>query len=101
MKLILITAIREFEKKIKDILVHSELKAFSYVAVNGFQNLSSQDVEENWFAGDMQQNESVMFIVFSPTEKVNTVLEKFKKINSKQEFNSSIHAMALNIETAI
>ena len=55
MKLLLITAVREFEKDIKQILKKAQVKSFSYKDVKGFKDNSEDEIEGNWFATNMQE----------------------------------------------
>ncbi|MBS1580091.1 MAG: hypothetical protein JST29_10665 [Bacteroidetes bacterium] len=51
MKLLLITAVEEFEKNIKQILKHSGVKSFSVQAAKGYKNDSAGELH-NWFGID-------------------------------------------------
>lgn len=101
MKLLLITAIKEFEKNVKELLLHSGVKAFSYTPLKGFKDMSNNEVKENWFASSMQESESVMFMVFSAEENVALLFDKIGKFNDKQEFASKIHIASLSLEKTI
>ena len=98
MKLLLITAIKEFEKDIKQILKKSQVKAFSYKDVKGFKDNSEDAIEANWFATNMQENESVLFYAFVLEEKVDTLFELVEVFNKKQVTKSNIHIAVLTIE---
>ncbi len=98
MKLLLITSIQEFEKDIKQILKKASVKSFSYKAVKGFKDNSGDELESNWFASTVQENESVLFYAFVPIENVNIVFDLTEKFNEKQETISHIHIAVLNIE---
>jgi nitrogen regulatory protein PII len=98
MKLLLITAIKEFEKEIKLILKKSEVKSFSYKDVKGFKDNSEDAMAANWFATNMQENESVLFYAFVKEEKVETLFELIEVFNKAQVTKSNIHVAVLNIE---
>lgn len=98
MKLLLITAVKEFEKDIKQILKKSGVKSFSYRDVNGFKDSSGDAMEANWFATNMQENESVLFYAFVEKENVDTVFDIVAEFNGKQKTASHIHLAMLNIE---
>ena len=49
MKLILITAVAEFENEVKQILKKAQVKTFSYREVTGYRNTSEDAIESNWF----------------------------------------------------
>ncbi len=98
MKLLLITAVREFEKNIKQILKKAQVKSFSYKDVKGFKDNSADALEANWFATDMQETESVLFYAFVENEKVDVLFDMVKEFNIEQVSKSNIHIAVLNIE---
>lgn len=101
MKLILITAVKEFEKNVKEILTKSGVKVFSYSEVSGFRGSSSTSLAENWFASGGIETESLLFTVFADEHAVEVLMERIRRFNSKQEFQSTIHVAALAIENVI
>ena len=98
MKLLLITAVKEFEKDIKKMLLKSDVKAFSYKDVKGFKDNSEDAMEGNWFASNMQETESILFYAFVQEEKVDFLFGLVEKFNSEQKTKSNIHIAVLNIE---
>ena len=98
MKLLLITAVREFEKDIKQILKKAQVKSFSYKDVKGFKDNSEDDLEANWFATNMQETESVLFYAFVKEEKVDGLFDMVKEFNTEQVSKSNIHVAVQNIE---
>ena len=98
MKLLLITAVAEFSKEVKDILKKTNVKAYSYKDVTGYRNASDEAIGSNWFGTEMNENDSVLFYAFVPSENVDQVCDTIKAFNSKQETLSRIHIAVLNIE---
>ena len=98
MKLLLITAVREFEKDIKQILKKAQVKSFSYKDVKGFKDNSEDALEANWFATNMQETESVLFYAFVKEDKVDGLFDMVKEFNTEQVSKSHIHVAVLNIE---
>ena len=101
MKLLLITTIKEFEKNVKDLLVHSGVSVFSYTAVKGYKAEVQEGSADNWFASDVTESNSLMFMAFVEDEKMDEVCGKVKNFNAKQEFQSKVHVVTLNIEKSI
>ena len=101
MKLLLITTIKEFEKNVKDLLVHSGVSVFSYTAVKGYKAEGKEASADNWFASDVTESNSLMFMAFVEDEKMDEVCGKVKNFNAKQEFQSKVHVVTLNIEKSI
>ena len=50
MKLVIITAIKEFEKDIKLQLKQAKVGTFSYREVTGFRDSTEDALESNWFS---------------------------------------------------
>ena len=98
MKLLLITAVAEFAKEVKQILKKTNVKAYSYKEVKGYRNASEEAIESNWFGTEMNENDSVLFYAFVSSENVDSVCEAVKGFNAKQETQSRIHVAVLNIE---
>jgi len=98
MKLLLITAVKEFEKDIKQLLKKSGVQSFSYQDVKGFKNSSEEAVDTNWFGSEMNETQSVLFHVFIATEKLDVFCQFVKEFNIIQESKSTIHVAVLNIE---
>ncbi|MBC7844964.1 MAG: hypothetical protein H7Y10_00555 [Flavobacterium sp.] len=98
MKLLLITAVREFERDIKEILKKAQVKSFSYKDVKGFKDNSEDALEANWFAANEQEMESILFYAFVDEERMEKLFEMVKDFNAKQISKSNIHLAVLNIE---
>ena len=100
MKLLIITSISEFEKEIKLMLVKANVKNFSYKEVIGYHNTSDEAIGDNWFATEMNENESILFYAFVPSENVEMVFNSINEFNAKQETLSKIHVATVNIENS-
>ena len=100
MKLLIITSISEFEKEIKQMLVKANVKNFSYKEVIGYHNTSDEAIGDNWFATEMNENESMLFYAFVPSENVEMVFNAINEFNGKQETLSKIHVSTVNIENS-
>lgn len=98
MKLLIITAIKEFKKEIQLLLHDSDVKTFSYSKVTGYRDSTSDSVKANWFATEMNEIESVLFYAFVANSNVNLVMEAVKKLNEKQQTLSQVHVAIVNIE---
>ena len=98
MKLLLITAVAEFGKEVKQILKRANVKTYSYKEVVGYRNASDDALETNWFGTEMNENESIMFFAFVEKENVDMVYNAVSDFNLKQETLSRIHTAVLNIE---
>ncbi|QKJ64317.1 hypothetical protein [Flavobacterium sp. M31R6] len=98
MKLLLITAVKEFENQIKQLLKKASVQSFSYQEVKGFKNSTGEAVESNWFGSEMNETDSILFYAFTAKEKVDALFELVEYFNVEQESLSHIHIAVLNIE---
>lgn len=98
MKLLIITAIKVFEKDVKKILKKSGINIFSYTDINGYRDLTEQAVENNWFGYEMNENESLMFYSFATKEKTDLLFQYANEFNETQKTLSKIHVVILNVE---
>jgi hypothetical protein len=98
MKLLVITAIQEFSKDIKLMLKKSNINIYSYKDVRGFRDLSEESVESNWFAGEMDESQSIIFFAFVPKINVDAFFARADEFNAKQKTMSKVHVVVLNIE---
>jgi len=96
MKLLLITAIEEFEKDVINILKNSGVRSFSYQSVKGFKN--DKNEMNNWFGKDDIAIDSLLFTVFSEYNCVDSIYKNINEFNSKQETVSQIHIVTINSE---
>lgn len=98
MKLLIITAVLDFENDIKQMLKKAHVKTFTFKEVKGFTDLSEEAIESNWFAGDMHETESILFYAFVKKENINPLFDLVNDFNAKQVTKSNIHIAFLNIE---
>ena len=96
MKLLLITAIEEFEADVIDILKHSGVKSFSYQSVKGFKN--NKNEMSNWFGKDDIAVNSLLFTVFSDCNCIDDIYKSVNEFNQKQKTVSRIHIATINLE---
>lgn len=96
MKLLLITAIEEFETDVINILKHSGVKAFSYQSVKGYSNEKNE--MSNWFGKDDIAVNSLLFTVFSDCNCVDDIYKNVNEFNQKQKTVSRIHIATINLE---
>lgn len=98
MKLVIITAVKEFENNIKLLLTKADVKTFSFREVTGYRDSTLDAIETNWFSSEMNQTESILFYAFVKKENVEMLFELINDFNNKQKTLSHIHVAVLNIE---
>lgn len=98
MKIILIIAVEEYEKQIKNILKHSGIKAFTMQEVKGFQNYNNS---QSWFISDEISTDSVQFTIISDKECVDEIVSEVENFNLKKDTQTKIHLACWDIEKSI
>lgn len=98
MKLLIITAIAEFEKEIKLMLKKAGVKSFSYKHVIGYKEPSADAIETNWFASEVNETESILFYAFIDKNYVDSFFMEVDEFNQSQKTSSHIHLAVVNIE---
>ncbi len=101
MKLLTLTVVKEFEKDVKKLLLHSGVKAFTFMNVTGYRDASAESVDDNWFAAETNETDSLLFWAFVPAEDVVKVEAAVLHFNAKQKTLSRIHLSVLQIEKSI
>lgn len=96
MKLLLITAIEEFETDVINILKHSGVKSFSDQSVKGYRNEKNE--MSNWFGKDDIAVNSLLFTVFPDCNCVDDIYKNVNEFNQKQKTVSRIHIATINLE---
>ena len=98
MKLVLITAIAEFEKDVKKMLKEAKVKSYSYRDVRGFRDASEESMESNWFGSDMNETDSVVFYAFILQQNLDILFDEVTQFNKKQETISKVHLAVFSVE---
>lgn len=98
MKLLIITAVSEFETDIKLLLKKSGVQVFSCQTVTGYRDVTDIDIEGNWFGDEMISTESILCYAFVASTNVDQVISNIDDFNSKQDFISKIHVAEVAIE---
>ena len=98
MKLVIITAIKEFEKDIKLQLKKAHVKTFSFRDVTGYRDSTEDAVESNWFSTEMNQTESILFYAFVEEAYIDLLFVLIEDFNKQQQSLSHIHIAVVNIE---
>lgn len=101
MKLLTLTVVKEFEKDVKKLLIHTGVKAFTFMDVTGYRDASTDSVDDNWFASETNETASLLFWAFVPAEAVVKVEAAILHFNAKQTSASRIHLSILPIEKSI
>lgn len=98
MKLVIITAIADFEREIKKMLKESKVKSYSYKDVKGFRDASEEDVETNWFGSELKETESIVFYAFILQQHLDVLFDAINAFNKVQTSVSKVHVAVIPVE---
>jgi nitrogen regulatory protein PII len=98
MKLVLITAIAEFEQDVKKMLKEAKVKSYTYKDVKGFRDASEEGVETNWFGTEMNEIDSVVFYAFLPKQNIDALFDEVTEFNKQQKSISKVHLAVFSVE---
>ena len=98
MKLVVITAIAEFEKEVKKMLKNAKVLSYSYRDVKGYRDSTEEAIETNWFGSEMNETESVVFYAFVLQQNLDILFDEVKAFNNKQDSVSHVHLAVLGVE---
>lgn len=98
MKLVVITAIAEFDKEVKKMLKEANVLSYSYKEVKGYRDSTEDAVETNWFGSEMNETESIVFFAFVKKENIDKLFERVNNFNQEQQSLSHIHLAVLAVD---
>jgi len=98
MKLLIITAVKSYEKEAVKLFKQAGILAFSNTDINGFKALDQEDLIDNWFSSSVQNVKSVLFFTFSEEDKIDLLLKELEILNTRIESANPLKAIVLNIE---
>ena len=101
MKLVIVTAVEEFQKDVLRLFKNANIKNFSSSDIDGHKNGSSVLMTSSWFPGEKFGNESRLFFSFAEDENIDSLFELLKVFNSNLETNNPIKAVVVPIEKFI
>ncbi|WP_343328201.1 hypothetical protein [Polaribacter staleyi] len=101
MKLVIVTAVEEFQKEVLNIFKKANIENFSSSDIDGYKNAPSLLKASNWFSAEKNGNESIMFFSFTNKEKIDGLFTIIDEFNTNLETNNPIRAVVLPVERFI
>ena len=98
MKLLIVTAVKSYEKQALKLFEKAGILAFSNTDINGFKALDKENLMNNWFSNSNQHVKSVLFFSFCEEDKINRLLKELELLNMVLESENPLRAIVLNIE---
>lgn len=101
MKLLIVTAVNQYQKEVLRLFRESKIENFSGSDIEGFKNGSSFMLNSSWFPSEKSGADSSMFFAFTQNEKIDVLFSLIEKFNRNMETNNPIHAVVVPIERRI
>lgn len=98
MKLLVLTAVKSYEKEAVRLFKKAKISAFSNAEINGFKSDDHENLIDNWFSSSSEKVKSILFFTFAEEDKINTLLEGLEVFNENIESDNPLRAVVLNIE---
>jgi hypothetical protein len=98
MKLVLVTAVEEFQKEVFELFKGAKIENFSSSDIDGHKNSPSLLVASNWFSGIKGGNESIMYFSFTEDKNIDNLFELIQEFNKNLETNNPVKAVVVPIE---
>jgi hypothetical protein len=80
MKLLVITSLKEYRKKVADIMEEAEISIFSVSETIGFKDHKTSNLLDAWFSSGNEQFDSIFLFSFIEQRKAEQALELIKAI---------------------
>ena len=101
MKLVLVTAVEEYQKEVLRLFKNANIENLSSSDIDGYKNSSSLLMTSSWFPGEKFGNESRLFFSFTDDKNIDTLFNLIKEFNSNLETNNPLKAVVVPIEKFI
>ena len=101
MKLVLVTAVEEFQPAILKIFKKANIKNFSSSDIDGYKTAPSLLMASNWFSAGKNGTKSTMFFSFTNKEKIDNLFMLLEEFNKNIETNNPLKAIVVPVERFI
>lgn len=98
MKLLVVTAVKDFEKEALRLFKAAKIHAFSSGDINGFKTEDHENLIDNWFSSSSDKVRSVLFFTFADESRIEILLSSLKKFNENIQSDNPMKAIVLPIE---
>ena len=80
MKLLIITAVKSYEKEAVKLFKKAGIFAFSNAEINGFKALDQEDLIDNWFSSSTRKCKINTFFYFCRRRKIDRLLKEMEAV---------------------
>jgi hypothetical protein len=98
MKLLVVTSLKEYQKKVTQLLDLAKINVFSVTETIGVKDQQASNLLDNWFSSGAAQFDSIFLFTFTDAAKADQALSLIKKYNADNETGFPIRAFVLPVE---
>lgn len=101
MKLVIVTAVEEFQNDVLKLFKDANIESFSTSDIDGYKSTPNLLATSSWFPSVKGGSESHMFFSFTEEEQIERLFHLIAEFNSGIETNNPIRGVVLPIEKYI
>jgi len=98
MKLLVITSLKEYQKKAAQILGEADIALFSVTETMGVKDYQDSNLLDNWFSTGGEQFDSIFLFSFTDLAKAERVLDLVKKYNNEHDTGFPIRVFIIPVD---
>lgn len=98
MKLLVVTSLKEYQKKVAHILDQAGIAVFSVSETIGFKDHRTTNLLDNWFSSGNEQFDSIFLFSFTEEGKSEYAVDLIKKYNAENETGFPIRAFIVPVD---
>lgn len=98
MKLLVVTSLKDDQKKVSRILEEAGITVFSVSETIGFKDHKSSNLLDNWFSSGSEQFDSIFLFSFTDALKADAALDRIRKHNTENETPFPVRAFIIPVE---
>ncbi len=100
MKLLTVTALKEYSEKVTAIFKKAGIHVFSATDIIGFKDGSDHNLIDNWFGMSDARFDSVFLFSFTDEEKANNALVFIREYNLENPGDFPLRAFIIAVENS-
>jgi len=98
MKLLVVTSLKEYQKKVAHILDQAGIEVFSVSETIGFKDHQTSNMLDNWFSSGSEQFDSIFLFSFTEELKADYALELIKKYNVENNTGFPVRSFIIPVD---
>jgi len=100
MKLLTVTALKEYSEKVIIIFRKAGIHVFSATDIIGFKDGSDHNLIDSWFGMSDARFDSVLLFSFTEDEKANTALQYIREYNQEYPGDFPLKSFIVPVENS-